>query len=131
MNNHIEELAEGLLYLVKWDDYDALEILREQNTKPMLIAASKLLSESNQRILFSMVNNANSGTIPAFETITAKKITSFDPKSNEFVVGNTYLIDGIEITIDSIGTHGITGSDMVKLFDRITTIELVKDLAKV
>jgi hypothetical protein len=129
MNNHQTKLAEGLCYVTKWDDYDALATLRAQpeNTKEVLIAASKHLTAHEQMLLFGMVQNANDGTIPAFETMPVK-IVKHQPMAARFKVGNTYLIDNLEITVSSIGTHGITGSGHVRLFTQIKSIELVKEL---
>jgi hypothetical protein len=131
MNEQLKDLAQGLTCITKWDDYEALAALRAQpeNTKAVLIAAADLLKPLEKQLLFSMVKNANNKTIPAFETIPEPLPTIKDVMAARFIVGNTYLIDGLEITISSIGTHGVTGGGFVRLFTQIKSIELVKELA--
>jgi hypothetical protein len=130
-DDFLQELAEGLRYITKWDDYDALATLRAQpeNTKKVLIAAADLLRPLEKQLLFSMVKNANNKTIPAFETIPDPLPVIKDAMAARFKVGDTYLVDDLEITVLSIGTHGITGSGFVRLFTQIKTIQLVKELA--
>jgi hypothetical protein len=130
-DNFLQELAEGLRYITKWDDYEALAALRAQpeNTKKVLIAAADLLKPLEKQLLFSMVKNANNKTIPAFETIPDPLPVIKDAMAARFKVGNTYLIDDFEIKIASVSTHGVTGSGFVRLFSQIKTIELVKEPA--
>jgi hypothetical protein len=129
MNNQLQDLAAALRYATKWDDYNILAIIRESNTREALLAASELLKPLEKQLLFSMVKNANSGTISGFDVVDEPPTVAKHPMSSQFKIGNTYLINGIQTTVVNVGTHSVTGTNFSNLFTQIKTIELLKELA--
>jgi hypothetical protein len=130
----LSELADGLLWVATWDDYEGLARIRAAATKDELSAAAQELAPTDRLLLGAMVKNANAGTIP--ELIPEKPIKiRKDPRSIEFRVGSNYLVNGISVLIESIGTDAITGKTangfFFMLYDEINSIKIVKPLVKI